>query len=76
MPSRRPGATIRSVTLRFMSLADIADYTGIPLNNLKAAALRGAFPPPDVEIGLADVKQRRSKGWAQQTVDDWLASRK
>lgn len=61
--------------IRFLSLADVADRTGIPHEALKTAVRRGRMPEADVVVGVSDVKQRRVYGWSTDTIDAWMESR-
>lgn len=61
--------------IRFLSLADVADRTGIPHATLKSLAHRGQMPEPDVEVGVGEQKQRRVRGWTADTIDAWIESR-
>lgn len=52
------------MTLRFLSMTDVARRLGITTGAL--AGLR--LPEPDVLVG-------RSRGWLPETIDEWNASR-
>lgn len=60
--------------LRFLSLRDIAEYTGISVNTLKTFDRTGRFPKPDAQVGLGEHKQI-ARGWTRDTIDDWLKTR-
>jgi predicted DNA-binding transcriptional regulator AlpA len=61
--------------LKFYSLRDIAEYTGIGINSLKTLDRTGRFPRPDVQVGLGDQKQQIARGWSRDTIDEWLSER-
>lgn len=62
--SSRVGSPL--VVLHFMSRGEIAEYLGVSLATVKGYV---DFPEPDVTVG-------RNQGWAKETVDRWVASRR
>lgn len=60
--------------LRFLSLRDIAGYTGININTLKTLDRTGRFPRPDAQVGLGE-RNQIARGWTRSTVDHWLKTR-
>lgn len=61
--------------IRFLSLADVAEYAGVSHEALKTAVRRGRMPEPDAVIGVSDVKQRRVYGWTTDAIDAWIETR-
>lgn len=61
------------MTVRALSIAEIAERAGLPLEAVRSMARRGSLPPADVEIGVTT--GRPVRGWAAETVDRWLAER-
>lgn len=57
--------TVRRV-VRYLSVSDIAQRTGLSLNTIKAySQMPGKLPQPDALIG------DRVKGWLPMTIDVW-----
>lgn len=55
---------------KFLSLRDIHNQTGVPLETLKSLVKRERFPKHDAEIGEGG-HQLTAVGWKQATVDTW-----
>lgn len=58
------------MTRQYLSLRDIAEKTGIPLNTVKSLELRGKLPDPDVVVGSGE-RQQKARGWSEATIDTW-----
>jgi predicted DNA-binding transcriptional regulator AlpA len=62
------------MTIRALSVAEIAERADVSLEAVRSLARRGALPPPDVEIGVST--GRPVRGWTAETVDEWLKTRR
>ena len=60
----RTGSRTQTVTRRYLSLTEVAER----LNITKGALARYKLPEPDVYVG-------RTRGWTEQTIDEWNAAR-
>lgn len=60
----RTGSRTPTVTRRYLSLTEVAER----LNITKGALARYKLPEPDVYVG-------RTRGWTEQTIDEWNAAR-
>lgn len=59
------------MTKLFLTLANIADLGGQPLERLKSRVRTGAFPAPDAKLGVGEGKSTRF-GWEPETVAEYL----
>lgn len=51
--------------IRYLSVTEVAERTGLSLNSIKAySQIPGRMPEPDSTIG-------RVKGWLPETIDAW-----
>ena len=71
---RAPTDRVSPVTLKFLSMSDVAEYTGLKLNSLKTLDRTGKFPPADIQVGLGEHKAI-TRGWSRDTIDEWMANR-
>lgn len=66
MPER--ALTVSGVR-KYLSVAEVADKTGLSLNTIKAySQIPGRLPEPDAMIG-------HIRGWLPETIDDWMNRR-
>ena len=56
------------MTVRYMSIKDIAEHVGLSVNAVKSHHLRGNLPEPAVQIGLG---QSVGFGWTVESIDAW-----
>lgn len=61
------------MTIRALTIAEVAQRLGIEHETLRAIARRGGMPPPDVEVGVST--GRPVRGWTAETVDAWATAR-
>ena len=61
------------MSIRALSIAEVAKRTGVELEALRTLVRRGQFPDPDVIIG--GDSRRPVRGWTAETVDAWAQSR-
>ena len=60
------------MTVRYMSIKDIAEHVGLSVNAVKSHHLRGNLPEPAVQIGLG---QSVGFGWTMSAIDAWDTTR-
>ena len=53
---------------RYLSLAEVAERTGLALNTVRAYERQGRLPKPDAMTG-------RTRGWRPETIDYWTKNR-
>jgi len=55
--------------IRYLSVSQVAERTGLSLNTVKSySQIPGRMPQPDAMIGQV-------KGWLPETIDRWSARR-
>lgn len=54
--------------IRYLSVAEVAELLGTSVNTVKRYAHDNRLPPPDAAVGSR-------RGWLEQTITDWNASR-
>ena len=60
------------MTITYMGMNSIAIHTGLSVNTLKSYLRKDLLPAPDAVI---ESPSGQIRGWTQETIDEWLASR-
>lgn len=60
------------MTTTYMGMNSVAAHTGLSVNTLKSYLRKDLLPAPDAVI---ESPSGQIRGWAQETIDEWLASR-
>lgn len=61
------------MSIHALSIAQVAEATGLSVETVRTLRRRGQMPEPDVVIGEGTTRPQR--GWMPATIDRWMATR-
>ena len=67
------GAIMSCMVSYGLSISQVAEYLGVPVETARSMQRRGRLPPADVVIG--EGSPRPVRGWSRKCLDDWVQRR-